>query len=341
MTNTIVLRSLLSPCSLLAALLWTAGLAHADEVLLANGDRLTGQIMKMEDGILSLQTTYGGEIKIAWGEVQALKAVKPITLKVPGKSNGLVSDFLIGGYDFIEVTDLSPDNPVPLADIKGINIGFTQYRGNFTLGGNSTSGNTSTKAVNGAARLTVRADRHRLFLEAKYNYGEAEGRLTARNSMAQAKYDYFITKKVFLDAFGLWEKDTFQNLQFRNTLGAGIGYQFFDTDRTSLSASTGPGYVNEHYTTIPQTQTASARWGVRFEHKLITDRLTIFHKHDGFYDLGHGNGMRINADTGLRVFVYKDFYFNLEYDLRLNTQPAPGRQKLDEAFIFGIGYQLK
>ncbi len=321
------------------ALWWTC--ARADEVLLSNGDRLSGQIMKMEDDVLTLRTNYGGEIKITWGEVRNLKSDKPITLKVPGKSNGIVSDFLIGGYDFIEVNDLSPDNPVPLANIRGINIGYVQYQGNFTLGGNSTSGNTSTKAVNGAARLTVRADRHRLFVEAKYNYGDADGRLTARNSMAQAKYDYFISKKVFLDAFGLWEKDTFQNLQFRNTLGAGIGYQFFDTGLTSLSTSVGLGYVSEHFTTTPQTQTPSSRWGVRFQHKLIPDRLTIFHKHDGFYDLSHGNGMRINADTGLRVFVYKDFYFNLEYDLRLNTQPAPGRQKLDEAFIFGIGYELK
>ena len=323
------------------ALSWACEAARADEVLLSNGDRLSGEILKMEDGILSLRTDYGGEIKINWGQVRSLKSDKPMTLKMPGKSNGIVSDFLIGGYDFIEVHDLSSDNPVPLADIRGINIGYVQYQGNFTLGGNSTSGNTSTKAVNGAARLTVRADRHRLFVEAKYNYGEAEGGLTARNSMAQTKYDYFISKKVFLDAFGLWEKDTFQNLQFRNTLGAGIGYQFFDTGRTSLSGSPGLGYVNEHYTTVPQTQTASAKWGVRFEHKLFPDRLSIFHKHDGFYDLAHGNGMRINADTGVRVFVYKDFYFNLEYDLRLNTQPAPGRQKLDEAFIFGIGYELK
>jgi putative salt-induced outer membrane protein YdiY len=341
MPTTIVGRRLFSPVCVLLALLCTIGIARADEVLLTNGDRLTGTIVKMEDGILTLQTTYGGEIKIAWGEVQSLNTIKPITLKVPGKSNGLVSDFLIGGYDFLEVNALSPDNPVPLAHVKGINIGFIQYRGNFTLGGNDTSGNTNTTAVNGAARLTLRMDRHRLYLEAKYNYGEADEQVVARNSMAQAKYDYFITKKVFLDVFGLWEKDTFQNLQFRNTLGAGIGYQFFDTDRTTLSVSTGLGYVNEHFTTVPQTQTASSRWGVRFEHKLLPDRLTVFHRQDGFYDLGHGNGMRINADTGLRVFVYKAFYFNLEYDIRLNTQPAPGRQKLDEAFIFGIGYELK
>ena len=67
----------------------------------------------------------------------------------------------------------------------------------------------------------------------------------------------------------------------------------------------------------------------------------FFHKQDGFYDLAEGNAVRFMADQGLRVFIYQDFYFNLEYDLRLNTQPAPGREKLDEAFIFGIGYELK
>ena len=82
-------------------------------------------------------------------------------------------------------------------------MGHIRYQGTFTLDGNSTSGNTNTKAVNTAGRFTVRSDRQRLYLEAKYDYGEAKEVLTVRNSMAQAKYDYFVTKKVFLDAFGL------------------------------------------------------------------------------------------------------------------------------------------
>ena len=47
------------------------------------------------------------------------------------------------------------------------------------------------------------------------------------------------------------------------------------------------------------------------------------------------------ADQGVRIFLNKHFFFSLEYDLRLNTQPAPGREKVDEAFIFAIGYQLQ
>jgi hypothetical protein len=50
--------------------------------------------------------------------------------------------------------------------------------------------------------------------------------------------------------------------------------------------------------------------------------------------------MRIIADQGVRVTLYKNLFFSLEYDLRLNTQPAPGRQKIDEAYIFGVGYEF-
>jgi len=44
-----------------------AGNSLADEVRLINGDKLTGQVVRMEEEKLVLKTTYAGEIAIAWG----------------------------------------------------------------------------------------------------------------------------------------------------------------------------------------------------------------------------------------------------------------------------------
>ena len=44
-----------------------AGNSLADEVRLKNGDKLTGQVVRMEEEKLVLKTTYAGEIAIAWG----------------------------------------------------------------------------------------------------------------------------------------------------------------------------------------------------------------------------------------------------------------------------------
>ena len=46
--------------------------ALADEVFLKNGDRLTGDIVKMDDETLALKTGYGGNVKIDRKEIQGV-----------------------------------------------------------------------------------------------------------------------------------------------------------------------------------------------------------------------------------------------------------------------------
>ncbi|MDH3881233.1 MAG: hypothetical protein OES64_06740, partial [Desulfobacteraceae bacterium] len=50
------------------------GKSIADEVRLKNGDKLTGQIIRMQDDKLILKTTYAGEITITWQEVAGIRA---------------------------------------------------------------------------------------------------------------------------------------------------------------------------------------------------------------------------------------------------------------------------
>jgi putative salt-induced outer membrane protein YdiY len=313
----------------------------ADEVQLRNGDRLTGKIVKMEGDVLTFEAKHVGKVTIKTSEVERARADEPMKVLIHGEPGKSLLDFFSGGGEVVMATEVGAGTAIPLADVRAINVGPIQYQAYLSIGGNSTQGNTQTKAVNGSARVILRAYRQRLFLEGKYNYGEAAETVTARNSLANGKYDYFITKRIFLNSTLLLEKDTFQQLNLRTTVGGGGGYQFIETARTTLSGEAGIAYVNEHFTTAPSTETPSSRWAVRFNHELIAERLSVFHKHDAFYDLNHGNAFRVLADQGLRIAVYKGIFVNLEYDLRLNTQPAPGRQKIDEAFIFGIGYQFE
>ena len=321
--------------------LWLATPAWPDEVHLMNGDRLTGTIVSMDAGVLTLQTDYGGEVKIDWGKVQRLSSDSPLKLLVPGEYRDPIRTFFYGTQALEGVRELGPDGPISLADIKAINLDPVRLTGTVTIGGNSMSGNSSTKAFNGATRLTLNAHRQRLLFEGKYNYGQAGDQVTARNSLVSLKHNYFVSKKVFIESFGMLEKDTLQNLQLRSTIGSGLGYQFIDTPWTMLSLSAGLAYVSEHYTNSPSNRTPSGRWSLRWEHSLLPDRVRLFHRHEGFYDINEGNALRLNADQGVRITVYKNLFFNVEYDLRLNTQPAPGRKKTDEAIIFGVGYELR
>ena len=58
-------------------------LAHgvlADEVVMNNGDRLTGTIKTSRDGKLVLETTYAGEIEIQITQIQRMVTDNPVTL---------------------------------------------------------------------------------------------------------------------------------------------------------------------------------------------------------------------------------------------------------------------
>ena len=80
-----------------------------------------------------------------------------------------------------------------------------------------------------------------------------------RNILGSAEYNFFVSHRTFLNANILLEKDMFQNVLLRTSTGAGVGYQFVETSRSTLFGEVGLAYVNEHYTTIPVRDTPSTR----------------------------------------------------------------------------------
>ena len=44
-----------------------AGVAHADEVTLKNGDRLTGTIVRSDAKVLMIKSDFAGDVSIQWG----------------------------------------------------------------------------------------------------------------------------------------------------------------------------------------------------------------------------------------------------------------------------------
>jgi putative salt-induced outer membrane protein YdiY len=335
-------RFRISLLSLVALLLGSPGVVRADEVFLRNGDRLTGDIVKMSDGSLVLKTPYAGELKIDWKEVQGITSKAPVKVQTLDESvlQGIVTS-PTGDQIVVTGDQFGPTRAIPLTNIKAINPPpMVTYSGAFNLGGVVAKGNSDSKAINASLLYTLRADRHRFGMEGKYNYGEQSGKLNVRNSLAELSYDVFVTKRAFLNFFALFEQDTFQDLNLRSTFGAGPGYQFIDTKRTQLSATIGLAYMNEDWRTRADDSSAEGRWGVTFTTALIPDRLLFFHRHEGFYEFKAPNGWRLRADQGFRVPVFKQFAMNLEYELRYDSNPAPGRKKTDHLYIVGISYVL-
>jgi putative salt-induced outer membrane protein YdiY len=317
------------------------GTVRADEVILKNGDRLSGSIVKMSEGSLLLETSYAGEIKIDWNEVQGFTSAAPAKVQTTDGSI-LMGVVTAPSPDRIVITD-DQFRPmaIPLTSIQAINPPpRVRHSGTFNLGGVIAKGNSDSKAINASMLYSLRTDRHRFGVEGKYNYGEQSKKISVRNSLAQLTYDFFLTKRAFWNTFALFEQDTLQDLNLRSTYGTGPGYQFIDTERTKLSGTVGLAYVHEDWRTKQDVDSPAGRWSVNFTTSLIPDRLILFHRQEGFYDFKEPNAWRLRANQGFRVPVYKQFAVNLEYDVRYNSNSAPGTKHVDHQYIAGLSYVL-
>jgi len=70
--------AILSALGALASL--CSGAVHADEVVLANGDRITGSVVRKEEDSLVMSTSYAGELTIKWAEIRRITTQEPIRL---------------------------------------------------------------------------------------------------------------------------------------------------------------------------------------------------------------------------------------------------------------------
>ena len=58
--------------------LFTAQPVMADELLLKDGSRLLGKVLKKEGATLEFETSYAGVIKVSWDAVSELRAEEPV-----------------------------------------------------------------------------------------------------------------------------------------------------------------------------------------------------------------------------------------------------------------------
>jgi len=326
---------------LATALLSAPSAVEAGVVVLKNGDIIHGLIVKMQDKKLEIDPEYSSvNMIIDWDDVQSVTTERPMSIKLY-RDVEMPENVGIRLRDRIILHSLEEGGPIRLEDVRSINLSEQDYYGFISAGGNQTSGNTQVQAVNVSASLTYRKDEHRFILDGKYNRAQAEGVDTANNGSFSVKYNYFLTPLLYVGGSNLTESDQFQDLTVRNTTAMVVGYDLIASPQRFLTLAAGPAAVYQDFIPTPPTLTPSFTWALRYEERFRGDDVILFHKQQGFQDFLHGAAFRFNADQGIKVKLTGRWKLNLEYDIRYNSLPVPGKKTLDTNTIIGLSYDIK
>lgn len=329
----------------LAAALSTLALcaaARADVVTLANGDRLTGQIVHKLGNELILKTDYAGPVSIAWDHVVSLESDRPISLMLAGAQKPLTSRLLRAGPGRLV---LAADNrEAPLADVTYINPTLyeagtgTVYNGHAALSAANVYGNGANSHLYGQGELSARTRDRRYTVGLKMERGSDTGQLTASNWLGNTSVDRFIDKKRFFYARASLENNRFTDLRLRSAFGGGYGFQFYESDLTSLSLRGGLDYVFVSHDLAAHEAYPAAGWGVKFSHRLSLLQLQAFHEQDGFVSLRNTHKLTLHSRTGLRMPIAHGITASIQVNVDWERTPAPGRKPTDRTLLMGLGY---
>ena len=280
--------------------------ARADEVVLANGDRLTGIAVSLAGGVLTFRTPYA-TVRIPYADVARLTTADPMI--------AILVDALRG--------------PQPVTVNGGANAGLV-----------TTAGNTEVNNLRLDGDLTARAGVNRYAGSAAVTRAEDRDVETARNWTTAFKYDRFVSERMFLNGNAILTNDRFRDLDLRTALGAGVGYQVLTTPRVKLTADAGLGWVNENLESQPDDSYTALRESVSFDAFAVPDRIQLFHVHDGYFGVTGDDNLFVRMQNGIRLTLAAAFVTTLRHDLDYDRSPAVGRSNTDRTLALTLGYRF-
>ena len=301
----------------------------ADEVVLKNGDRLSGKVLHLAGGKLGFATAYAKRIELDWSEVAHLGTDAPVAVVRRGEKEAasvrLTPDARLEDIVFI--------NPKPHESGLG-----TSYSGRAALAASYVRGNAESERFYGDAELTARAHAYRYTVS-----GKAERRadpLAGSNLawLGAANYDRFVGEKRFLYVRGSLEHDRAKDIDRRSALGGGYGAQLVESERASVSLRGGLDYVAVQRSRAADERYPALGWALKAEAKPWGARLQAFHEHEGFWNLEDTAQLFLRSKTGLRMPLVERLSATAQLNVDWERRPAPGRKAADTTLLLGIDY---
>ena len=318
--------------------------ALADEVTLANGDVITGEILALTGGKLTIKTPYNEALEIAWGSIEKIRSESPLEV-VLSDGTRLKGTIQVSEDGVLQVVTESAGSVAvgEMALITDINppvVPAVTYDGNLDAGVSYLTGNTDTVSANLSGLFVARSKRQRFTLRGRWYYAENDKVVSAREAGGSVKYDFFATEKFYLYANALFLYNPFKDLDLRSTFGGGVGYQFWEDVRKKLSCELGISYVDENFQIAEDNAYAGGRWSINFDYWIIEKKIDLFHYQEGYFSLEDLADMNLLTEQGLKFMVLKDFYTSFQANVTYENRPSPGFEKTDTALIFGLGYNF-
>jgi Protein of unknown function, DUF481 len=338
------------PVRAIAAVAFTALLSlvvHAqgrtDVVTLANGDRITGEVVQLDRGRLEFKTDDAGTLYLEWDKLVSVVAERLVEVVT---SNG--SRFLgtLGrtGDGTIAVIGTEGVASLRIQDVTTIRtIGRSFWR---KLDGSIDAGFSYTKS-SGVAQLNFNSD-------TIYRRPAFQGRLTAsltatkkdddtgrddRGSL-QLSYVRYRWREWFVTAVGRLETNESLGLELRSQIAAAVGPRLVNSNRAQMTVGAGLAFNNEQGVDVESTQNLEGLLNFATSFYTYDRPKTNLDVSAAYYpSLSNLGRHRFQLDASVKREFWKDLFLAVNmYNTFDSRPPNPDADKNDIGIVVSIGW---
>ena len=204
----------------------------------------------------------------------------------------------------------------------------------------STSGNTDTTSIGGAAEVNYNPKPFLFTLKGAYLYSQTDGIVTAESSAASLRGNFDITKRFYVFAGGGYLRNTFSGIDSLWSIDGGAGYKLFDGPSQFLKAEGGVGWSSETDILPPPIGNftrdyANIRAALNYKWQ-FTKNAAFTNDFSYLLDLDDTENYFIANKAAITADISKIFALQASWTLLWRNQPVPGFGHTDTATAVGI-----
>ncbi len=339
-----------------SVILFVSSIAFADQVVLKNGDKLTGSVDKSDGKTITFKSELVGTVTIPMDAIVQITSTEPLYLGLKDGQTVVGTVATADGKLEVKTTDTGTVSlaresvgtirskeaqAAALAEIDRLkNPRLTDlWSGTGDLGLALARGNSETTAFNvgfNAARTTTR-DKMSVYFTSLYASNSTTGTslTTANAKRGGGRYDLNLTKQVFTFGAGALESDEFQKLDLRVVLAGGLGWHAKKTEHVTLDLFGGGSLNNEYFFEGLHRTSGELLAGQEFIYQIT--KVTSFNEKLVFFPNMSDTGQyRINFDASTVTRLSSWLGWQLTFSDRYLSNPVEGAKTNDLLLSTGL-----
>jgi hypothetical protein len=321
--------------------------AHAqgrtDVVTLANSDRITGEVKRLERGRLEFDTDDAGTLYLEWDKLLRVVAARLVEVSLADGRRFLGS---LGPSADRSIAVVGPDltETLPMSEVTLIvPIGTSFWR---KLDGSIDAGFSYTQS-SGVAQLNLNSD-------TVYRRPGFQGRLSAsltatekddgsgRDDRGSIEVSYlrYPWARWFFSAASRFESNESLGLTLRSQIGAAVGPRLVNSNRAQLALGAGVVFNDERGVDVESTRNLEALLVFRTSYYTYDrPKTNVDVGVQYFPSLSNPGRQRLQLDASAKREFWKDLFVSLNvYNTYDSRPPNPAAETNDVGIVLSIGW---